>query len=356
MSRKGSLQTSKTVRHDHRGRDSALLFLARLASEFTAMYALTDLLERIMLALIEETGFASCSLALLDERHPDTLTVQSAEGLDAHLREHTLSRDKGLHGLVMASGMPLLVSDAWSDPRVHRRENKVRSGIYAPLVVDDRPVGVLSAHSPQPEAFTERDLSLLTIIARYITGAIEIARLHASLRDLAATDALTGLANRRAFLDRLASEVARSRRTERVVSVVVLDLDGFRIINDVHGHQTGDGLLVQVAQTLARSIRASDLVARLGSDEFGLLLPETTPSLALKLISRLKALTIAIHSQRQAGSPVGFSYGIAAWPKDAQTPEQLLREAEGRLHAMKQQARKRNPAKVAAREAAYSRR
>jgi len=356
MSRKGSADASKPARHDHRRRDGALLFLARLASEFTALYTLGDLLERVMLALVEETGFGSCSLALLDERRPDALAVQSAEGPDAHVREHTVSRDKGLHGLVMASKMPLLVSDAWRDPRVHRRDLKARSGIYAPLIVEDRAVGVLSAHSPEPDAFTEGDLSLLTIIARYITGAIEIARLHASLRDLAATDALTGLANRRAFLDRLASEIARSRRTERAVSVVVLDLDDFRLINDVHGHQTGDGLLIHVAHTLARSVRASDLVARLGNDEFGLMLPETTPSLAQKLTSRLKTLAISIHNQRQPGPSISFSYGIAGWPKDAQAPEHLLREAEGRLQVMRQQSRKKNPGRVPGGEAAYSRR
>jgi diguanylate cyclase (GGDEF)-like protein len=244
----------------------------------------------------------------------------------------------------------------WEDPRVQRREGKIRSGIYAPLLVHDRTVGVLSAHRAEQRAFTESDLSLLTIVARYLTGAIEIARLHANLYDLAATDALTRLGNRRNFLSRLASEIARSRRGGYTLSIVVLDLDGFGIINDVHGHATGDALLIHVAQTLTRSLRASDLAARLGSDEFGLLLPETNGSEAAKLIARLKTLVISIPRQRQASSRVSLSYGIATWSKDGQTPDSLLQEAESQLQAMKHRLPKKAAKKARGREVTVARR
>jgi diguanylate cyclase (GGDEF)-like protein len=340
----------------HTKPDRALLFLSRLASEFTAVHPLPDLIDRVMLALHEETGFDSCALALLDERHPDTLRIQGASGLRARSRGVTLPREKGLHGVVMASRMPLLIHDMWEDPRVQRREGTIRSGIYAPLLVHDRAVGVLSAHRAEQRAFTEADLSLLTIVARYLTGAIEIARLHASLYDLAATDALTRLANRRNFLSHLASEIARSRRGGHALSIVVLDLDGFGIINDVHGHGTGDALLIHVAQTLTRSLRASDLAARLGSDEFGLLLPETNGSEAAKLISRLRTLVISIPRQRQASSRVSLSYGIATWSKDTHTPESLLQHAESQLHAMKHRPTRKAPKRGRGREVAAARR
>lgn len=341
----------------HPNRDRALLFLSRLASEFTTVHPLPDLVDRVMLALHEETGFDSCTLALLDERRPDTLKIYGASGLRAHTRGLALPREKGLHGVVMASRMPMLIHDMWADPRVHRRDGRVRSGLYAPLIVHDRAVGVLSAHRMEQRAFTESDLSLLTIVARYLTGAVEVARLHAHLSDLAATDALTRLANRRSFRDRLASEIARGQRRGHAFSVVVLDLDGFGIINDVHGHATGDALLIHVAQTLTRSIRASDLAARLGSDEFGLLLPETSGSQAARLVSRLRTLAISIPRQRQAGARVSLSYGIATWFKDARTPESLLQEAEGKLHAMKHRpTRKASRRGVRAREAAPSQR
>ena len=356
MPRKGLSVSLNATRGDHHRPDRPLLFLARLASEFTAVHRLPDLLERVMLALNEETGFDSCSLALLDERNPDLLLIQAASGLRANSRGRALPRAKGLHSIVMASRMPLLIPDMWADPRIRRREARVRSGIYAPLVVNDRAIGVLSAFKPEPRAFTESDLSLLTIVARYLTGAVQVARLHAYVKDLAVTDALTGLANRRCFVDRLASEIARSQRTGSTPTVAVLDLDGFGIINDVHGHATGDALLIRTAQTLMRSLRASDLAARLGSDEFGLLLPDTSAAQAMKLISRLRTVVISIPGQRKANSRVSLSYGIATWPKDAQTVDLVLQLAESRLHAMKNlPLRKGSRRAVKGREAAYSR-
>ena len=346
MPSRGASAPAQIRRTDHRTADRALLFLARLASEFTAVHALPDLIARVMLILNEETGFDSCSLALLDERNPEVLTIQGASGLRANSRGHVLPRTSGLHGIVMASRLPLLIPDLRADPRVHRREAAARSAMYAPLAVGDRAVGVLSAHRAAPHAFTESDLSLLTVVARYLTGAIEVARLHSQVNALAATDALTGLANRRRFLDQLASEIARSRRGKHDLSVVVLDLDGFEIINDVHGHSTGDALLIHIAQTLTRSVRSSDLTARLGSDEFGLLLPETSAARAEHLITRLRDLAISIPRQRHAGAAVSLSYGIATWPKDGPTPERTLQIAHGRLHAMKDRSVRRGSRRV----------
>ena len=337
----------------HARPDRALLFLARLASEFTSVQSLPRLVERVMLALHEEAGLHSCSLALLDDRHPDTLAIHGASGLRASTRGRTVPRQKGLYGAVMSSRLPLLVSDHWKDPRAHQRERKIRSGIYAPLIVDGRSVGVLSAHSAEPRAFGESDLSLLTIVARYLTGAVEVVRLHAALKDSAAKDALTGLANRRYFLDRLTAEVARGQRRNEAIGVVVLDLNAFGIINDVHGHAAGDALLVRVAQTLIEQIRRSDLIARLGSDEFGLVLPDTKHPQALKVVSRLQKTVIPVPGEG-THAPLSFSFGIAVWPKDAQTPESLLREAEARARTMKHRPDRRSPARGKAREMAHT--
>lgn len=354
MSRRVAFAHQPVRGNAHARPDRALLFLARLASEFTSVQPLPRLVERVMLALHEEAGLHSCCLALLDEQHPDMLTIRGASGLRASARGQVVPRQKGLYGAVMTSRMPLLVSDLWADPRVHRREPKIRSGIYAPLIVDDRAVGVLSAHSAVPHGFGESDLSLLTVVVRYLTGALEIVRLHAALKDSAAKDALTGLANRRCFLDRLAAEVARGERRGEMLSVVVLDLNGFGIINDVHGHAAGDALLIRVAQALTGQIRRSDLIARLGSDEFGLVLPDTRHAQALKLLSRLQKTAIPVPREGQASTPLSFSFGVATWPKDGQTPESLLRAAEGRARAPKHRPERKAPVRGKAREMAHS--
>jgi diguanylate cyclase (GGDEF)-like protein len=198
---------------------------------------------------------------------------------------------------------------------------------------------VLSAYRSAPDAFTEEDLNLLTIVARYLAGAVEVARLHEQLKELAATDALTGLANRRSFLDRLNVEMARLRRAGGVLSMSILDLNGLKAINDAHGHATGDGALTRVGQMLTRSIRVSDLASRFGGDEFTLLLPDTTRDQAKEILDRIGITRVVVPDGRGGELPLTFSWGIATWPDDGADPEGLLQAADARLYAMKLRTR-----------------
>ena len=321
--------------------DKSLAFLSRLATEFTAVLSLGDLLEHVMRVLHEETGFDSCSLALVDDRNPGALTIKAASGLREGFRGLEVPQHRGLHGVVMQTAEPLFVSDMQADPRVFRREERIRSGIYAPLIVRRRTIGVLSAHREQVGAFSEADLNLLTVVARYLTGAIEVARLHEQLKELAATDALTGLANRRCFFDRFASEIARSRRAQRSLTVVLLDVNAFKTVNDAHGHAKGDETLIRVGESLTKVVRASDLAARFGGDEFILMLPETTGAQAEEVLGRLRTLRIHMVDHAGRGMPLSFCWGTAVFPDDGQDPERLLHVADRRLYAMKQDLYKR---------------
>lgn len=317
-----------------------LRFLARLATEFRVVLSLPDLLDHVMRVLREETGFDSCSLALRDFPDSEALVIRAASGLRQGFQGLSLPAGKGLHGAVMDTGKPLLVPDMHADPRVFRREPHIKSGIYAPLTVRGRQIGVLSAHRDEVGAFAETDLSLLTVVARYLSGAVEVARLHEQLKEAAATDALTGLANRRAFLDRLDSEIARSRRAGHILSTILVDLDRFKCVNDNYGHARGDEVLMRVGETLARTIRESDLAARFGGDEFTLMLPETTRTEAEAIFGRLGAMKIPIQGQEGIDTRlITFSWGTAAFPEDGQGSDQLLQVADGRLYAMKRQPR-----------------
>src|SRR5579864_69469 len=321
-----------------RDSNEALAFLARLATEFTAVLSLSDLLADVMQALREETRFDSCAVSLLDVRNPEILRVRATSGLRDSFHGKEFWRGQGLLWVVMDTGAPLIVPDMHADPRTHRPDPILRSAIYAPLMVHGRPIGVLSAYRATAGAFTEAELHLLTVVARYLAGAAEVARLHERMKELAATDALTGLANRRCFLDRLEAELERSRRAGYELSMALLDLNRFKLVNDVYGHTVGDTVLVQVGEILTQAIRGSDLAARFGGDEFVLMFPETPSAKAEEVLSRLRHLEILIPDGAGTRAHVSFSWGIASWPIDAEDWERLLQVADSRLYAMKREA------------------
>jgi len=165
-------------RAPQRERDKALGFLARLVGDFSTVLKLPDLVKRVLESLREEFGFDSCTVALLDEHNADVLTLLGGSGIRTGFQGLVIPRGRGLHWAVMEAKAPVYVPDMHADPRVFRRDDRIRSGIYAPLIVQSRPIGVLSAHRGKVNAFPPSDVKVLTIIAGYLAGAFEVARLY----------------------------------------------------------------------------------------------------------------------------------------------------------------------------------
>lgn len=197
-----------------------------------------------------------------------------------------------------------------------------------PLVVRQRPNGcILEVRSiPVPGGG----------MLRTFTDVTERHQQQQRMEHLASHDGLTGLLNRNKFMDTLASEVALAGRTQQRFAVLYLDLDGFKPINDTHGHAAGDRVLVEVAQTLRRVARSSDFIARLGGDEFALLQRGIdTPAQAAALAERLDAALrhpVALGHQSVA---VGASVGIALYPEHGEDPEALLAHADQAMYLAK---------------------
>src|SRR5258708_3566555 len=165
-----------------------------------------------------------------------------------------------------------------------------------------------------------------------LSGALlDQARLFEQVRSMAVTDPLTGLSNYRRLISVLEAEVDRSRRTQRPFSVVLLDMDGLKVINDQYGHLTGSRALVRIGKILRNHSRAIDTAARYGSDEFGLVLPEAGKDIASRVVSRIR--------ERLSSEPehpkLSVSAGAAAFPEDGDSPEKLLGAADRALYAMK---------------------
>lgn len=151
----------------------------------------------------------------------------------------------------------------------------------------------------------------------------------------AATDPLTGLYNRRFFDDYFAREINRSTRYSHRLALVVFDLHRFKEVNDRYGHLRGDVLLQLAATTLRNSLRTSDYAFRIGGDEFALLLPQAETEQASALSRRLRAAYAATIEPMQLGIPLGLDYGLAVYPEDGTSADNLLRVADERLYQLK---------------------
>lgn len=310
-------------------------FLDRLAGEFTAVVNLSDFLQWIVRVLGEELGYDSCAAALVNDRDPDALVVGAASGMLRDLLGTTTSSRRGVCGAVLRSGKAVFVP-ARKHAVVRRGAAWTAGGAaYIPLAIRTRVLGVLRVCRRPPDALTEADLALLTAIVRYLGSALEVAYLHQQAKDVSGTDALTGLANRRAFLDRIEAEMARGRRTGARVTIVLLDTNEFKAVNDVHGHYMGDRALIGIAEALVRNIRRSDLAVRYGGDEFLVLMPDTAMPQARRVVDRIGVSALHVGGGELPHVTLSMCWGAATWPDDAATPDGLLRIADTRLYAMK---------------------
>src|SRR4051812_39472463 len=205
----------------------------------------------------------------------------------------------------------------------------MRSLCAAPLVFRGRSLGMLVALANPEGGFLPHDVDLLQSYAAQAAIALENARLYEAQQQLASRDPLTGLLNHREFQEAVARELEECRRHGGAMSVVLLDLDDFKRVNDTSGHAAGDSVLKAAAEGLKRASRASDQAFRLRGDELALVLPRTSSRQAIPVAER------AAMSMNEIDRRVSVSYGIGEWPADGPTKDSLLRHADERLYAMK---------------------
>lgn len=253
-------------------------------------------------------------------------------------RDITLHRERSIVGMIMASGATRFSGELAADPAVDPgtvRRLGAASAYWQPVVIDHVPVGVLVAYWRHPlQAVPERVVTLLGLFAAQAATVIERADLLARLEGLARTDALTGAANRRALADALAVAVADAHRTDRPLSVVMLDLDHFKHYNDGHGHQAGDQLLRTVADAWMHELRPGDLLARYGGEEFLAVLQSCDAPGARIVADRLRAVV---------PGPQTASAGTATWDGE-ESVESLVGRADAALYRAKRAGRDRTVA------------
>jgi diguanylate cyclase (GGDEF)-like protein/putative nucleotidyltransferase with HDIG domain len=246
---------------------------------------------------------------------------------------------QGLSGWVAENRKPILNGNPSVEPGYLNDPKKfslLRSALAVPLDGLTGTVGVLTLYRSGKDAFTRDNLRILLAVSSKISLSVENALKFRQAEDSATTDYLTKLPNARSLFLRLESELARSRREVTGLTVLVCDLDGFKAINDQYGHLQGNRVLVDVAEALKRNCREYDYVARMGGDEFVLLLPcSNQPEIAFRC-EEFRQAVVDAGEVWDFATRVEMSVGAAVYPHDGEDANQLLAVADRRMYESKQ--------------------
>ena len=216
-----------------------------------------------------------------------------------------------------------------------------RGSVAIPLRSGGHPFGVL-AYYGKSSPFDEEDVDSLEILVRQAETAIENSFLYEEAVRLSLTDGMTGLWNRRQFDLRLEAELSRAVRFSEPFAVVFVELDQMKVVNDRHGHQAGDTVLIELARRLTEAVREVDVVARWGGDEFTLLLPKTALPGALLLAEKIRSAVVNAPFRVDGGSlDVTISVGVAAYPEHGSSGKELVAAADAAMYRAKAHGRNR---------------
>ncbi len=192
-------------------------------------------------------------------------------------------------------------------------------------------------HDVDIRALLINDAVRLSVFALVIMLVDRLKRAHEREYALARVDVLTQLPNRRAFHEHGAAEIERAQRYRHPLTVISLDLDDFKLVNDKDGHDAGDRVLLTVAETLRRNLRSTDVAGRLGGDEFAVLLPETGPEAAGAIAAKLQQQLL--HTMQKAGWPVTASLGVATFVAPPENIDDAMKQSDWLMYGAKQQGK-----------------
>jgi diguanylate cyclase (GGDEF)-like protein/putative nucleotidyltransferase with HDIG domain len=298
--------------------------------------------------------FSSC--ALFVRSGDEHLQCRFATGLHAELLENaTIHEGVGLsgwvarHGRSLVNGVPRV---EFSAAGISSAQPRLESALVCPLKVRNQVIGTIEVFHAEAGSYTEDHLRVLDEISHHAAAVVHNALVFEQTQDQAFKDGLTGLANPRALQFQVARELGRARRTASHFSMVLLDLDDFKMINDEYGHLTGDRALQEVARALRQTTRPYDTCIRYGGDEFVVLLASCDRAEAEERRRRFQDTVAAIPLETGDGRAISLrvSGGVSVFPDDGETYERLLARADQRMYrnkAKRKESPRLNPNEIA---------
>ena len=324
-------------------RDQVRRSVERMGEVLRSTHDLSKLLSVVLETAITAVGARAGAIWLIAPSRAE-LALRVARGLDAKAADIRPPIGDGIAGTVAQTRKPILIPGA-DAPAPGRWEPREPTVIAVPIESETQLIGVLALYGrgiPQP--FDALDLDTVRSLARQAAVGIENVLLHQEAQRLSITDGLTSLWNYRYMNMRLAQEVERAIRFSRALSVLVIDIDHFKQINDRFGHQRGDAILAELANRAVSETRGQvDTVARYGGEEFVLILPETPLEGGLVVADKIRE-SIATKPFGASGEEpitVTVSIGVSCFPKHGTKPQMLIRAADQALYEAKGRGRNR---------------
>ncbi len=317
--------------------------LKQALEEMTSQLDLSQVLRRILVSLKTVLAFDSATLFLKEE---GKLKVVAARGFGytTRLMNKTFPATDQLLIDILNKKAPIILDDAQNDPRFNHWEgsNHVRGWMGVPLYRHENFIGLMTLDSYEPGTYSEEDANLALSFANSASIVIENARLFEQTQQMALTDTLTGIYNRRYFYELGQKEFARSKRYQDPLSIIMIDIDHFKNVNDKFGHLAGDQVLVQFVTRIQSELRESDIFGRFGGEEFIILLPETNLEEATQVAERLRDVTeeypfLLVTAQ----TFITISLGVTCIKFTSISVDQLIDESDKALYEAKQLGRNR---------------
>jgi len=325
--------------------------LYEIAQAMGTSLGVTDTMTLISSKLTSLVPFSCCALYLYNEGN-DSLECRFATGTDADIvKRVTIKGGHGMTGWVARNRRPLVNARPTADLEASEMGSvptRLQSALVCPLVFNDDVIGTLAVYHTEPGFYNEDHSRLLDRVCEQAAAVIANSIVFEKTQHDSVTDALTALPNTRFLFMHLTRELARAERLKSEVSLLVMDLDDFKEINDKYGHHVGDRALQEVASVLRTAIRPYDICVRYAGDEFIVVLPGCGGEEAENKRNELQAAVESIRLEARPGKaiPISISAGVAVFPVDGDAYESLLAIADARMYRDKtkrKKARARRP-------------